>query len=226
MKPKFKIGDKVIYMGSVYTVRGSSVLGINQGFVCEITDGINPKIVNEQRLEKINIKKQRGFGKLSSITQEISLPVRATSKSAGYDISVIHPLVYRNLSTGKSLQELFDELKPRERIAFGDMRGVIKLPTGIKAYMLDDEVLNIHVRSSLGIKQGYTLANGTGIIDSDYYNNEDNEGHIIVALKGVFFEFTEPVMRVAQGIFQKYLTADDDNATKNRNGGIGSTNGN
>ena len=102
---------------------------------------------------------------------------------------------------------------------------VTVIPTGVKAYMGAGEYLSIHIRSSMGIKHGIMLANSTGIIDADYYNNPDNEGHIMVAL----LNMTDKVFhvnkgdRIAQGIFTAYLKADDDNASSKREGGIGST---
>lgn len=142
----------------------------------------------------------RGFELVSNV-EGGSIPVRGTSKSAGYDIKVIE-----GATIAPGQVHVFD--------------------TGLKAYMMDDEVLSLHVRSSIGIKKGLILANITGIIDSDYYNNENNEGHIMVA---VLNTRSEPVEieageRICQGIFSKYLVASDDDATSVRSGGIGSTN--
>ena len=88
-----------------------------------------------------------------------------------------------------------------------------------------DEYLAIHVRSSMAIKRGLMLTNSTGIIDSDYYNNEDNEGHIMIAVYNITDApvTLEKGERVAQGIFSKYLLANDDDARGIRTGGIGST---
>ena len=105
--------------------------------------------------------------------------------------------------------------------------GEVKIvPTGIKAFMAYNEFLAIHIRSSIGIKRHIMLANCTGIIDSDYYNNEDNEGHILLGLYNLGTEAVtlEKGERVAQGIFTKYLVANDDEANGIRRGGIGSTN--
>ena len=69
------------------------------------------------------------------------------------------------------------------------------------------------------------LANGIGIIDSDYYNNPENEGHIMFQV----INFTDKEVminkgeRIGQGIFIKYETTDDDAATGERTGGFGST---
>ena len=91
-----------------------------------------------------------------------------------------------------------------------------------------DEYLAIHIRSSMAIKRHLMLVNSTGIIDSDYYNNEENEGHILIALINMGKEEVqlEKGERVAQGIFSKYLIATDDDATGIRTGGIGSTGNN
>ena len=144
--------------------------------------------------------KQRGFEVVTGFDQAI-IPLRGTSGSAGYDFC--------------SYEEV--TIEPNQ---------TIMIQTGIKAYMLDDEVLQIYPRSSLGVKKHLRLANSVGIIDSDYYNNENNEGHIMIPL----FNFgNEPITvsqgeRVAQGIFGKYLITDTDQVSAKRSGGFGSTN--
>lgn len=148
--------------------------------------------------------KIRGFEKIKKYAEiDFTMPERKTAQSAGYDICVPEEVV----------------LKP----------GKIQLvPTGVKAYMLEDEFLGVHIRSSIALKKGIMLVNNVGIIDADYYNNEDNEGHIMLALLNttatdVVFAKNE---RVAQGIFYKYLTADSDKTEEKavRTGGFGSTN--
>ena len=133
--------------------------------------------------------------------EDIILPVRATSKSAGYDI--------RTLDSYKLL--------PGERQTFR---------TGLKACMEDDEVLYIFVRSSIAIKKGICLSNNVGVIDADYYNNPDNDGHIMVSLYNFSNDdvLIEKGERIAQAVFMKYQIVDDDKATSKREGGIGSTN--
>lgn len=147
--------------------------------------------------------KTRGFEVVSKYQgRGIELPQRKTAASAGYDLQAARTVV----------------IEP------GQMAMV---PTGLKAYMQSDEVLTIHIRSSLAIKRGLMLANHVGIVDADYYNNEANEGHIFIAL---WNRGKEPVEieggeRIAQGIFMKYLTADGDAADEGevRRGGFGST---
>jgi len=131
---------------------------------------------------------------------QIRKPKRATRNSAGYDFFLPYNII----------------------IYAG---GTIKIPTGIKAEMNSDEVLKLYPRSSLGFKYGLRLSNTTGIIDSDYFDNEDNEGHIWLKLvnpseKNIELKAGEAVM---QGIFEKFLVCDDDEASEERKGGLGST---
>ncbi|MBQ1495786.1 MAG: deoxyuridine 5'-triphosphate nucleotidohydrolase [Bacilli bacterium] len=133
--------------------------------------------------------------------EDIKLPERSTKHSAGYDF--ISPFDF--------------ELNPGE---------TIKVPSGIKVCMNEDEYLAILVRSSMGFKYNIRLCNQVGIIDSDYYNNPDNEGHMFIALKneGEKVFKVEKGGKYAQGIFQKFLLTDDDEASGERKGGFGSTN--
>lgn len=131
---------------------------------------------------------------------EIIIPYRKTINSAGYDF----------------ISFLDVTIKPGE---------IKKIPTGIKACLNNDEFLALYVRSSMGFKYNIRMCNQVGIIDSDYYNNIDNEGHIWVCLQN---EGNKDFVinkgdAFAQGIFTKYFITDDDNATEVRTGGIGST---
>ena len=132
----------------------------------------------------------------------IALPLRGTAASAGYDLSAAEDTV----------------------ISPGEMAMV---PTGVKAYMEPDEVLYIHIRSSLAVKRQLVLMNSVGVVDADYYNNPDNEGHIFIALwnRGKEAVALKAGERLAQGVFMKYLLADGDTAGKgqDRQGGFGST---
>lgn len=144
----------------------------------------------------------RKFEVCSGYEGKAVLPMRGTKYSAGYDLYTIND---------KSVW-----VAPHE---------TAKFETGIKACMEDDEVLMLYVRSSTGIKKGLVMANGTGVIDKDYYNNPKNEGNIIIALRNSTNEpvCVEPKSKVAQGVFVKYLVTDDDKASGERVGGIGST---
>lgn len=131
---------------------------------------------------------------------EIQLPVRSDPRSAGYDFYSPVDIV----------------IPPNENRLFF---------TDVKAYMQDDEVLMLYVRSSMG-KIPVVIANGTGIIDASYYNNPDNDGNIGFRLLNLGKEdyVIHRGDRIGQGVFMKYLITDDDNATGERTGGFGSTN--
>lgn len=133
--------------------------------------------------------------------EDIILPKRSTINSAGYDFYSLYDIV----------------IKPSERIV---------IPTGIKVCMNENEFLGIYVRSSLGFKFNTRMCNQVGIIDADYYDNKDNEGHIFVCLQN---ESDNDVVikkgnKFVQGIFQPFLITDNDCTNTIRNGGIGSTN--
>lgn len=146
--------------------------------------------------------RKRGFEIISDYKdKDIHLPVRKTAKSAGYDLEAA-----------------------QDKLIKAGQCGVIA--TGLKAYMQDDEYLGIHIRSSLAFKKHLNLINSQGVIDADYYNNPDNEGHIMIGLINFGTEdvFIQKGMRIAQAIFYKFLTVDDDIANDSvRQGGFGST---
>ena len=145
----------------------------------------------------------RGFEKISKYKDvDFSMPARKTKTSAGYDICVPEDVA----------------LRPGR---------LVMVPTGVKAYMQPDEFLGVHIRSSMAVKKGLRLLNNVGIIDADYYNNPDNEGHIMLAIMNTGMQplVLKKGERVAQGIFYKYLTTDDDGKAEkeDRSGGFGST---
>ena len=129
----------------------------------------------------------------------IKIPVRATKGSAGYDF--VSPVDFI--------------LKPQE---------TVKIPTGIRCKIDDGYVLEIYPRSSLGFKYQMALMNTVGIIDSDYYN-ADNEGHIICAVvnRGDKDIVIRKGDRFVQGIFVKYYLAQEEENSIERHGGFGST---
>ena len=81
------------------------------------------------------------------------------------------------------------------------------------------------MRSSCPLKYWLILANGVGIIDSDYYNNPDNEGHIFFQIINLspFDIVLQKGEIIGQGIIKKYETTENDNANGKREGGFGST---
>ena len=135
------------------------------------------------------------------IYDAIELPKRATAGSAGYDF--YSPVIVR--------------LEPGE---------TAKIPTGIRARMDSDWVLMLFPRSGLGFKFRMQLNNTVGIIDSDYYNS-DNEGHIFVKItndsnEGKTIDLAAGAGFI-QGLFIPYGITEDDDTKELRNGGFGST---
>ena len=153
-----------------------------------------------RKFEKISKEQYEKDLKGKCEYEDISLPVRSTKHSAGYDFK--SPIEF--------------ELNPGE---------IIKVPTGIKAQMEDDEYLMLLVRSSMGFKYNVRLCNQVGIVDSDYYNNPDNEGHIyfqMINLSPFDIQLHKGDV-IGQGIIKPYLITEDDNASGDRLGGFGST---
>lgn len=164
------------------------------------------KVSREQFLEdwRDTFGNEQEQAKIQGIYDRIRLPRRATAGSAGYDFFLTLPIV----------------LRPGESI---------KVPTGIRARMDVNWVLQIYPRSGLGFKYRLQMNNTVGIIDSDYFYS-DNEGHIFIKIlndsrEEKTLELAEG-MAFAQGIFMEYGITEDDDVTESRNGGFGSTDGN
>jgi dUTP pyrophosphatase len=143
---------------------------------------------------------KNGFENAEEAYEKIVLPVRKTEGSAAYDFSLCYDLDL-----------------------YGGERRIV--PTGIKAIMDKGEVLLLTVRSSVGIKDGVLFSNGLAVIDSDFANNESDDGDIKLALwnttgKLVRYKAGD---RIAQGMFFKFDITEDDNASGVRIGGVGST---
>ena len=153
-----------------------------------------------RKFEKVSIDE---FSKYydKTLYEEYDLPKRMTRHSAGYDFLAIEGFT----------------IKPGK---------IKKIPTGYKATFGNDEMLMILVRSSMGFKYNVRMTNQVGIIESDYYNNIDNEGHMFVSLQneGDIDFVVKKGEGYAQGIFTKFLICDDDVTTNERHGGLGSTN--
>ena len=148
--------------------------------------------------------------------KDINLPIRKTASSAAYDLEAAEDIILPSFKKGD---------KP------------ILIPTGLKAYMMEDEVLLLYPRSSSPKKQGISFphsdhlqnrsrGSGNGLfIFNMVYGNIDNDGHIMVQVINLKDEdvFIKKGDAVCQAIFTKYLTVDNDNASGQRVGGFGST---
>ena len=179
----------------------------------------------------------------------LSLPVRATANSAGYDFVVAQDTILKpyedhiremtllkDTSFEQWLKNLLDTTKettPIQPLTLTDvanLTGKYKnrptlVSTGMKCKLDPDTYLELSVRSSTPLKHWIVLANGVGIIDADYYNNPDNEGEIFFQLINLspYNIILKKGEKIGQGIIKQYLTTEDDAATGDRLGGFGST---
>lgn len=142
-------------------------------------------------------------GEVEKAYDGIKIPVRKTKYSAGYDICI-----------------------PIDISIPSGQRRVI--PTGIKVVFEEDEMstwhLQMYVRSSVGIKDGIVLTNGTGVIDPDYFRGK-NDGDMMLALLNTSDKLVQYKAgdRICQAVFVIHGLTSDDNASGDRIGGIGST---
>ena len=165
----------------------------------------------------------------------LSLPVRKTKASAGYDFQVAEDTLipsYFKL-VDKIMNATHETCHTAGSFTLSEMAQLTKdfrakptlVTTGIKCEVPEDMYLELSVRSSCPLKHWLILANGVGIIDADYYNNPDNEGHIFFQIINLspFDIILKKGDAIGQGIFKKYYLTDDDAATAERHGGFGST---
>lgn len=155
--------------------------------------------------------KTRGFEVISSYKEQlVNVPQRATKGAAGYDFEAAETVVIPSIW---------------QQQAKGEAPKPVLVKTGIKAYMAEGEYLELVSRSSNPLKRFLMLANGVGVIDSDYYNNEGNEGHIMFQFLNFGYEemVIEKGERIGQGIFKSFLLADEDIVENERTGGFGSS---
>ncbi|NEW62508.1 dUTP diphosphatase [Granulicatella sp. zg-ZJ] len=180
---------------------------------------------------------KRGFEVISQYKDKnINLPKRATHKAAGYDFesaeTIVLPSIWKIIFKSVAIdakQWIYDTFLSKETQEERQEREKalkpILVPTGIKAYMQEDEYLQLTNRSSNPLKHFLVLPNGVGVIDADYYNNESNEGHIYFQMWN--FGLTDKVIekgdRIGQGIFIPFLKADNDETVGARTGGFGSS---
>ena len=180
---------------------------------------------------------------------DVIIPVRKTKASAGYDFYVAEDTVIP--SYGSSIEADFANALAKDLSSYyGTFEDFVKslpydlnttatlvkkynhkvtlVPTGVKAKMPNDWYLQLSVRSSLPLKHWLILGNGVGIIDADYYNNPDNEGHIYFQIINLlpFDIILKKGDCIGQGVFLQYGTTADDESDGARTGGFGSTDGN
>lgn len=151
------------------------------------------------------------------------LPKRSTVNAAGYDFFANEDIVIPSLLPD-FIKLGFSSIIQRYSLELGKVEPFL-VKTGIKAYMKDDEVLVLANRSSNPKKLGLILSNGIGVVDSDYYSNEDNDGEIAFAFYNIFPTSIKIIKgdKIGQGIFMNFFKADGDSVSDIRRGGFGST---
>lgn len=166
---------------------------------------------------------------------EVALPIRKTQYSAGYDLAAaedyIIPSLWQMVAEAKEVWPVSDdEFITMELLSKFTKQSGFKptlVSTGIKCKLDPNTYLQLSVRSSLSLKHWLILANGVGIIDADYYNNEDNEGEIYLQLYNLS-PYNVQIKKgemIGQGVILPYytVTEGEDSAGFVRTGGLGST---
>lgn len=165
---------------------------------------------------------------------DINMPQRKTTSSAGYDMEVAEDIVIPSIfKHWEDLQMFVASTGMKEPFGLDTIAKITKdtkakptlVPTGVKCYLEEDMYLELAIRSSGPLKHWLIMGNSVGIIDSDYADNPDNEGHIyfqIINLSPFDIQLKKGDI-IGQGIIKKYLTTDDDTTNGKRVGGFGST---
>lgn len=166
--------------------------------------------------------------------ETIMIPRRSTENAAGYDFAAAEDITiqpyYRLISLlSASMPEgtkfTLSEMEKATRV-YGARPALVS--TGIKCKLPKDKYLELSVRSSTPLKYLIMMANSQGIIDSDYYGNESNDGEIFFQLIN-FSPYPIEIRKgdiIGQGIIKNYYKTDDDEMTTKavkRTGGFGST---
>lgn len=166
---------------------------------------------------------------------EFTNKIDEIAKEVQGDIPLLLALeVKDNEALAKEAQKYFDRFQGDFTLDLNQMKALVKaagtkltlVPTGVKCKLEDDQVLHLYIRSSCPLNHYLFLGNGTGVIDSDYYNNEDNEGHIFFQIINLS-PFNIVVKKgdiIGQGEITRFCKTDDDEANGVRTGGFGSTN--
>lgn len=145
-----------------------------------------------RKFEKISFEQfKKDISDDKELYDSYHIPSRETKSSAGYDFESVIDFV----------------LRPGE---------IKTIPLGIRAAMNEGEVLFLIVRSSMGFKYNVRLCNQVGVIDKDYYNSSENEGHMWIKLenRGNKDYVVKKGDRICQGIFMPFLTVDNEEEIK------------
>lgn len=166
--------------------------------------------------------------KVFKVSANAEIPSFATEGSAAFDLKACLDAGTKIRAFNPHNREMEIPVKPT-----ADGRLAVTLhpqfrtlvPTGLIFDIPDRHVLKLFIRSSMALKYSLTLANGTGIIDSDYVDPT----YMMVINNG-----DTPILiyhgdRIAQGILEKTLkytleeTTEQPGQKTDRTGGLGST---
>lgn len=160
------------------------------------------KVSLEQFAKDYSENKEIDDFEISKVYNEVlTTPVRSSEGSAGHDFILTEDI----------------SLEPGE---------TVKILTGIRAEIAEGWVLLLAPRSGLGSKFRMQLNNTIGVIDSDYFE-ADNEGHIMATITNDSNEGKKLTLkagdRFMQGFFVPYGITEDDVPLGKRTGGYGSS---
>lgn len=169
-------------------------------------------------------------------TVDFAMPARKTENAAGYDMVVAEDTIVPSLpisfnywfKDGEKLDDIYTLPEVKGLMKKMEIFKPILVPSGVKCKLAPNQYLELTVRSSTPLNYGLIMANGKGVIDADYYGNEQNDGHIFFQLYNL--SPVDIVLKkgdvICQGIIHTYDTTSDDNQMEKevRAGGFGSTN--
>jgi dUTP pyrophosphatase len=218
--------EKIDYIGGVDVEdRANYIDPITLGKIESNEYGLNFRVWDDNKKAHTYFEKVSRFANDDLIT-----PMRKTFFSAGYDMAAAEDIVV------PSYQRLMSALNAAGRESIynlQDLASITKefklkptlIPTGYKCRINGNQFIQLSIRSSSPLKYWLVLANGVGIIDSDYYNNPDNEGEIffqVINLSPFDIKINKGDI-IGQAIVMNYNTLDIDVSGGLRSGGFGST---
>ena len=169
-----------------------------------------------------------------NVYDKIVMPIRSTPRSAGYDFYIPFgitcvPGVKYLIPTGIKADmhlKMWKVCMPTDAF-FADMgpNALAEKQELVSNESDEGNFLALYPRSSLGFKYGFAMSNTVGIIDADYYNNPDNEGHIMVGFTVDSILNLKAGDKFCQGILQSYhiMSPTEETVAGKRTGGLGST---
>lgn len=222
--------EKIDYIGGVNVEdRADYIDPITLGKIESNEYGLNFRVWDD------NKKAHTYFEKVSRFANDDLLtPMRKTFFSAGYDMAAAEDVIIPSYSfamdkimetnDATGVPFTLEAIKQAIKNAGIGCKPTL-IPTGYKCRINGNQFIQLSIRSSSPLKYWLILANGVGIIDADYYNNEDNEGEIFFQVINLS-PFDIKIQKgdiIGQAIVMNYNTLDIDVSGGTRLGGFGST---